>query len=297
MSCSATACTALRAATLPTSSRWSSRRPGPGGGGDVAPERGRRSRRGGGPRRRRGRRWRRPRRHHVGDDPAWRHALEHPLARTGDRPQSHDHQSHLAGLRAASTPERDLQAVARPAADREGPRHRRPLRQPARPCRGAVRRREVPDSSPRPHCALAAHAARPGRTANARLSATRHHVAVCGARRQDRHRHRRDVPPPPGRQVPQVPRPRRRELNEVEPGPVRRFHSPGPAPSPFRAGKGPQRAASREWRPVARGRRGEGSVCAFLALGISPPLASSASTRTLCCSAPPDSPQLTLERT
>ena len=34
--------------------------------------------------------------------PPGRHTLELPLARMGDRPQSHDRQSHLAGLRVAS---------------------------------------------------------------------------------------------------------------------------------------------------------------------------------------------------
>src|SRR5512144_1282750 len=51
-----------------------------------------------------------------------------------------DRASHLAGVLAAAAPQRDLQAVHRPAVRGEGPRHRRPLSRPAGASAGALRR-------------------------------------------------------------------------------------------------------------------------------------------------------------
>src|SRR5439155_859541 len=82
---------------------------------------------------------------------------------------------HLARVRPATASHRDVQAVARPAPDREGPRHRRPLHESPRACRRAVRGREGanPGAGPRP--APAADAAGADRTPDARLRAPRHH--------------------------------------------------------------------------------------------------------------------------
>ena len=115
---------------------------------------------------------------HLGDDSARRHALERPVAYSRDPSEPHDHQSHL--------PPSDCVPIgARPSscrptrADGKGPGHRRPLCRSARPCRGAVRRREIPDSAPRLHRPVAADATRASPTAHARLSAPRHHVAFA----------------------------------------------------------------------------------------------------------------------
>ena len=49
-------------------------------------------------------------------------------------------QPDLAGVRAEAAPDRDVQALARPAVRRQGPRHRRALSQPARGRGRALRR-------------------------------------------------------------------------------------------------------------------------------------------------------------
>ena len=72
---------------------------------------------------------------------------------------SHGGGAHLARLRAAAAPERDLQALHGPAVRREGARHRRPLPRAARARAGAVRGREAarskPSSAPRRCCRCA----------------------------------------------------------------------------------------------------------------------------------------------
>ena len=72
--------------------------------------------------------------------------------RSGLSPQHRE--PHLACLRAATPPHRDLQAVGGPPLHREGAGYCGALPQPAGPGAGLVRGREVPDPSPRPHQAL-----------------------------------------------------------------------------------------------------------------------------------------------
>ena len=57
----------------------------------------------------------------AGDDAGRRDALEHALDGQGDGRIDLDRASHLAGVLAAAAPERDLQAVDRPAVRGEGP--------------------------------------------------------------------------------------------------------------------------------------------------------------------------------
>src|SRR5512134_2102127 len=57
----------------------------------------------------------------AGDDADRRDALEHALDGQGDGRIDLDRASHLAGVLAAAAPERDLQAVDRPAVRGEGP--------------------------------------------------------------------------------------------------------------------------------------------------------------------------------
>src|SRR5512134_1982466 len=76
----------------------------------------------------------------AGDDAGRRDALEHALDGQGHGRVGLDRASHLAGVLAAAAPQRDLQAVHRPAVRGEGPRHRRPLSRPAGSCAGALRR-------------------------------------------------------------------------------------------------------------------------------------------------------------
>ena len=52
---------------------------------------------------------------------------------------------HLASLRAQASPNRELQALSRPAVHRQGPRRCRPLPEPSGGGGGAVPGREVPD--------------------------------------------------------------------------------------------------------------------------------------------------------
>src|SRR5438132_3681495 len=65
-------------------------------------------------------------------------------------------------------------------------RHRRAVPEPARPCRGALRRREIANSGTGPHRAAAAPAPRPSRTAHPRLPPPWHDFVVRRARRQER---------------------------------------------------------------------------------------------------------------
>ena len=130
--------------------RWSARRTAPR---DTAPDHRRANRGRGGA--------------HAGNHPPRRHALEHPRHGQGERLESYDRPAHLASVRVAAASERDIQAVAGSAADRQSPRHRRAVCQSARACDRALRRRKVADSGAGPDRALAANAARPGRTPDA----------------------------------------------------------------------------------------------------------------------------------
>src|SRR5512132_2722642 len=76
----------------------------------------------------------------AGDDARRGDALEHALDGQGHGRVDLDRASHLAGVLAAAAPERDLQAVDRPAVRREGPRYRWPLPRPAGSRAGALRR-------------------------------------------------------------------------------------------------------------------------------------------------------------
>src|SRR3954454_308582 len=86
------------------------------------------------------------------------------LVDTLDGPRGRAHAvggaSHLEGVRAAAPSPGDLEALARSAVHRQGPRCRRALPQSARARRRAVRRREVPDPGARPHRADPADAPR-----------------------------------------------------------------------------------------------------------------------------------------
>ena len=90
------------------------------------------------------------------EQPAERDALVDALDGGRDRDEPDRGQPDLAGVRAEAAPDRDVQALARSAVHRQGPRHRRALPQPARGGGRAVRRREVPDPGARPHRAGAA---------------------------------------------------------------------------------------------------------------------------------------------
>ena len=80
-----------------------------------------------------------------------------------DRDEPDRGQPDLAGVRAQAASDRDVQALARSAVHRQGPRHRRAVPQPARGRGRAVRRREVPDPGARPHGADPAADARGAR--------------------------------------------------------------------------------------------------------------------------------------
>ncbi len=95
------------------------------------------------------------------NDAARRDALEHALDGAASGLSQSAVAPHLAGLRAAAAPHRDLQAVDRPALHRESARHRRPLsrsRPIARWCCASTRR--VADPSARSH---RSHSCRCGR--------------------------------------------------------------------------------------------------------------------------------------
>ena len=87
------------------------------------------------------------------------------------------------GLAAAS--DRDVQAVDRPAADREGPRHRRAVHASARARSRVLRRREGADSGVGPHATRVADAAWAARASHARLPAAWHDDVVRRAQRED----------------------------------------------------------------------------------------------------------------
>ena len=118
-------------------------------------------------------------------------------------------QPDLAGVRAQAAPDRDVQAVARSAVHRQGPRHRRALPQPARGRGRAVRRREVADPGARPHGAGAAADAGRAGAADPRLHPQRHHQPLRRARRRLRPGDRRDDAAASRRGVPPLPQPDR----------------------------------------------------------------------------------------
>ena len=77
---------------------------------------------------------------HAGNHAARRHALEYARDGESRRPQSHRDQPHVAHVRTAAASDRDVQAVERPAARREGARYRRALSGSAG-ARGGILRR------------------------------------------------------------------------------------------------------------------------------------------------------------
>ena len=88
----------------------------------------------------------------VDPHPEGCHPLVHPVDGSGGGHEPDGGLRHLAGLRPATAPHRELQALARTPIHRQGERHRGSL--PDRPGGGggAVRRREVADPGAGPHC-------------------------------------------------------------------------------------------------------------------------------------------------
>ena len=153
--------------------------------------------------------------------------LDGPHGRQGRRRQPARGAAHLGGAPPPAPPHPHLQEVQRPGVRRKGRGHRRPLHEPARPCRRRVDRREKPNPGARPHPARPAAEARQMRHHDPRLQAQRHDHPVRRPQRPRRHR-RRPVhaePHPPGiHQVPQRRRARR-------PGPAR-SSTPSPTTTP-----------------------------------------------------------------
>ncbi len=77
-----------------------------------------------------------------------------------------------------------------PGLRRQGRGHRRPLHEPARPCRRRLDRREEPDPGARPHPARPAAETRQMRDHDPRLQAQRHHHPVRRPQHPRRHRGR-----------------------------------------------------------------------------------------------------------
>ena len=82
-----------------------------------------------------------------------------------DRDEPERGEPDLARLRAEAAPDRDVQALSRPAVHRQGAGRRRAVSQPARGRGRALRGREVPDPGARPYGAGAAADARGARSA------------------------------------------------------------------------------------------------------------------------------------
>ena len=179
------------------------------------------------------------------EQPARRHALVDALDGGGDGHEPDGDQPDLAGVRAQAAPDRGVQALARPAVHRQGPRHRRPLPQPARGGGRAVRRREVADPGARPHGAGAAAAARGARAAHPRLRAQRHDQPLRRARRRLRAGDRGDDASPPRRGVPPLPERDRR----VRAGAPRRARRARQLLDPQDAG---DQALARQRHPASR---------------------------------------------
>ncbi len=171
--------------------------------------------------------------------------------------------AHLEGAWPGAAPRPQLQALQRSRLRREAARHRRALCRPARPCRGAVGRREVPDPGARPHPARPADEEGPGRHHDPRLQAQRHHHAVRRAQRARRHgdRPQHAAPPAPGvHPLPQRHRARRpgrqgrprhpRQLRRPQarprcaPGSPATRAGPSTSPRPRAPGSTPSRASS-----------------------------------------------------
>ena len=100
-------------------------------------------------------------------------------AATGMSPVSGE--PDLAGVRVEAAPGGGVQALPGSAVHRQGPRHRRPLSQPARGGGRALCRREVADPGARPVGADPAAAAGGARAADPRLPPQRHHQPLRGA--------------------------------------------------------------------------------------------------------------------
>ena len=107
--------------------------------------------------------------------PDGRHALDLPHHGRGHRGVEVHGAAHLDRVRHPAPPAEALPTLHRSLLCREGPRHRRPLSQPARPCPGPVRRREEPDPGLGAHPAPPAPRPRLRRGRDARLHPSRHH--------------------------------------------------------------------------------------------------------------------------
>ena len=119
------------------------------------------------------------------DDAARRDALEQPRHGESERVGAHDDSTDLARVWPAAASHRDVQAVDRSVAHREGAGHRRPVYASADACRRVLCRRESADSSVGSHATRVADAPGAGRTPHARLPAAWHDHVVCGAQRED----------------------------------------------------------------------------------------------------------------
>ena len=116
----------------------------------------------------------------------------------------------LARVRAAAPPPGDLEALQGPAVHREGPRHLRPVPQPARTRGGAVRGRKIQiQALDRTAPTLPMLPGHP-RARDPRLRAQRHDQPVRRAEHPVRRSHRLAAPAPPRDRVPEVPQDHRR---------------------------------------------------------------------------------------
>jgi len=123
---------------------------------------------------------------HAGAHAAGRHALEYPRDGEAQWPESDGSEPDLASLRAAAAPQRDVQALHRPAVYRQSARHRRAVSRPAGQSPGAVRRRKIPDPGARSDATSVADAPGASRASHARLHATWNHHPLRGLGGQER---------------------------------------------------------------------------------------------------------------
>src|SRR3954447_10064812 len=153
------------AATLcPASPGWALRRAAQR---CAAPDRGRRDRRDCSP--------------DPGNDTARCDALVTALNGSGGGPCPFDGALPLEGVLPATTPQRHLQALDRPAVCRKSAGHFWPLHATARARHGAVRRRDIGTGGSRLPPAHARDAAGAGGAAEPRLYPPRHIIAVRGS--------------------------------------------------------------------------------------------------------------------
>ncbi|SDH53020.1 hypothetical protein SAMN05216377_1253 [Pseudonocardia oroxyli] len=186
----------------------------------------------------------------AGRAPGHRHPREHPDGRdalvdpVNGRPPGHvaDHGvAGVAGVRAGPTQVRHLETAQGPAVRGQGPRRRRALPRPAGEGAGAVRGREDPDPSARPHPAGVPDDARKPAAGQSRLRPQRHLQPLRRPRHHHRQGHRLPALPPPRdrvREVPAHPRPRGPRRARRARGAGQRLHPQDPG-DPHLAGRAP----------------------------------------------------------